>query len=213
MVRQTSMGVVLMVASAGSSALSLGAIQGRAIIGRSLELRVPIHLASDDSLANLCASAKVHYGELAVPGANVTVGVETAKADAKADKGSLIKILSAPVVNEPFVTIDLTVGCSAALLRSYVVLADPASMSTDQAVFTVVPASAPVAMKAQAAIDPGVSDIPGPPLAQFPNLCRLLRLPQSRKRYNLRPYLLPSRRPLLQCGLHWRPRREWPVHV
>ena len=193
MVRQTSMGVVLMVASAGSSALSLGAIQGRAIIGRSLELRVPIHLASDDSLANLCASAKVHYGELAVPGANVTVGVETAKADAKADKGSLIKILSAPVVNEPFVTIDLTVGCSAALLRSYVVLADPASMSTDQAVFTVVPASAPVAMKAQAAIDPGVSDIPGPPSRAIPKPVQVAQAAPKPKK--VQPSPIPPSKP------------------
>lgn len=123
------MGVVLMVASASSSALSLGSIQGRAVIGRPLDLRVPVQLASDELGGGLCATARVHYGDLPVAARDVSVNLVLSNASASGGDGSVLRVGATLAVNEPFVMVDLSVGCSAPLSRSYVLLADPASVA------------------------------------------------------------------------------------
>lgn len=126
-VRQTSMGVVLMVASASCSALSLGSVQGRVVIGRPVDLRVPVHLAPEEVGANLCPVVRLHFGDLPVGGRDVSISLINGS-DAVGRSGTSLRVESSTSVNEPFVVMDLTVGCATPLSRNYVLLADPASV-------------------------------------------------------------------------------------
>jgi hypothetical protein len=100
-----------------ASALSLGPLAGSAMVGRPLQLSVPVQL-DDVAQGNGsgCMTAEVAYGERAVSSTSV-------RADLSAD-GKLARISSPIPVDEPFVTVLLHAGCGTQSTRRYVVLAE-----------------------------------------------------------------------------------------
>lgn len=110
----------LIFASAGCFALSLGAVQGQALIGRTLDVSIPLLLAVGETTSDACASAKVFYADDAVSSA----AVRATFVASVAQKSASVRIQTTTPIQEAFVRIEVQVGCAQRLSRSYVLLAD-----------------------------------------------------------------------------------------
>lgn len=112
--------ITLLAAAGQGYALTLGAAQGRVVIGRPLELIVMAGAGASDAAARQCLQAEVHYGDSRLPAAEVTV--TTLAPD---ESGAIRwRVRASQPVNEPIVTLQMRVGCSHSYTRSYALLAD-----------------------------------------------------------------------------------------
>lgn len=101
-----------------ASALSLGLLQGSALIGRPLTLAVQIQAEPGEDLAALCLEAEVYHADIRQDPRNVRIQTDSAQP-------ALVRINSANRVDEPVVTLLLRAGCAQKTTRRYVLLADP----------------------------------------------------------------------------------------
>lgn len=113
-------GIALACAASGGSALTLGRASGAAILGRPLELTVPVQVAADEEVAGLCFEADVFYGDIRQDPNRVTVTSETF-AQGLSFK---VRVLASAHVDEPVVTVYLRAACGRQATRRYVLLAD-----------------------------------------------------------------------------------------
>lgn len=102
------------------SALSLGAVQGAAFVGRLLDVSVPVQFAADEDVASHCFSADVSYGELPLPSDHIAVQVQPGQHP----NTQLVRIRSNERVNEAVVTLNLLAVCGPRVSRRYVLLSD-----------------------------------------------------------------------------------------
>lgn len=155
-----------------ATALSLGRIQGTPLLGRALQVAVPVTLHRGEDLA--CVRAELQQPELSpVP---LATGVEAA-----GDGRALLRLSTASLVVEPIVTVKVVVGCQDQLTHSYALLADPppsrevlpvlpAPMATPAPVAEAARAAAPAprarkpvpARRAEATVKPGAKAVAGP---------------------------------------------------
>ena len=113
-------------------ALALGRVRGAALIGRPVNLVVPVTLEAGEQ--EPCVAADVYQGESRMGG--ITVRLETPPS------GALVRVLSSTVLEEPTLTLYLRVGCGQQVTRRFVLLAEYPDQN----------ASAPVAPPARAAV-------------------------------------------------------------
>ncbi|NML45660.1 hypothetical protein HHL11_18070 [Ramlibacter sp. G-1-2-2] len=101
--------------AADASALSLGRVRGAALVGRMLEVTVPVTLEGTEG--EPCADAEVFYGEQKMARAS-------ARWEPGPDRQGVVRIQSSVPVDEPVVTIYLRVGCGQSVSRRFVLLAE-----------------------------------------------------------------------------------------
>lgn len=120
---RTFAGIALLVVATSATALSLGRVRGTALVGRSLDLSVLASMDASESMPEAsCFSAEVFYGESRITPNAVSVNAERNNA------GELrIRVRSSTIVDEPVVTLFVRVGCTAAVSRRYVLLAEAVS--------------------------------------------------------------------------------------
>lgn len=99
-----------------ASALSLGRARGAALIGRPLEVAIPVTLEDPQSQAP-CADADVFYGDTRVEQAVVHW-------QATAPNQGVVRLSSPVPVDEPLVTLYVRVGCGQPTTRRYVLLSE-----------------------------------------------------------------------------------------
>ena len=121
-----------------ASALTLGRVRGAALIGRPLDLAIPVTLDAEDGEG--CAGADLFQGEARIPPNRYTVRLEGTGGNAA------VRITSAAVVEEPVITVYLRVGCGQQATRRYVLLAELPPEGTAAPVVAALPG-----MPAQAA--------------------------------------------------------------
>lgn len=180
------LGAVLLGATGSSLAVSLGAMRGAAVVGRSFDMSLTAQLADAEGLSSVCVSADIFFGDNQLPPGRVSIATV---AGVKAHE-ALIRIRADPAVNEPVVTVLLREGCLQSRTRKYVILAD---IQTDDAVAAstvdgeVVP-STPVAAQPVTARVLGGKDVwqPGIPKAE-PSAIIFLRDRPSRLRTQAGP--------------------------
>lgn len=150
MVRKVLVGGWVCLASASSSALSLGALEGQAVIGRPLRVVLPVAAAASESANALCPVVKVYFGDNLLPAAQVRV-------DAVADSSgggaaARVEIRTLTPLLEPFVRVDAVAGCGNQHSRSYTLLAELPVVESDVASVAKAPgavvkgAAAPLAI-------------------------------------------------------------------
>jgi hypothetical protein len=129
-----------------AGALTLGAVRGTVLVGRAVDLSVPVTL--DQAGAEVpCPSAEVAYGQK-----RVEHGVSLRWQPGAGSQG-VLQVRSATPVDEPMVTVDLRVGCSQPSTRHYELLAQlppngpapnvPAAVAEPTATPAPAPAPAP----------------------------------------------------------------------
>lgn len=145
--KAAAIGGILLIHTLTSYALTLGAIQGNAWLGRRLEVSVTAQLDAGQSVSALCAAADVFHADTQVDGSRVRVLAEPA------DKTNEVRlrIVSSATVDEPVVTVRLRVGCESEVVRRYVLLPDaPTEVIPLSPTFpTLAPAEVPLARRAE----------------------------------------------------------------
>lgn len=141
------LGTALLCLACASQALTLGRVRGAALIGRPLELAVPVQMDAGETAASLCFDADVFHADSRQNANRVRVLVE---ASAQSQIAT-VRILSSAPVDEPVVTVYLRTGCGQKTSRRYVLLADVPSeieAPTGAATPLILTASATAPVKA-----------------------------------------------------------------
>jgi hypothetical protein len=129
-VRQLVIGSILLSTACWGSAATLGRHSGAVVIGRPLDIRVQALAAPGEDLSTLCLKADVSYGDSPLGGASVRVTPQRSAPDAEAS----VRVQTLMPVNEPIVSVEVRIGCTAPFSRRYVLLADPVSEPANLAV-------------------------------------------------------------------------------
>jgi len=107
-------------------ALALETPQTQSALGQALRLRFPVRLAAGEVLSPECVRAEVHAGEARIPAnlLQLTLEGET--------EGSVraLRLHSSVAINEPLVSVTLSLGCPTLLTRQYTAFIDPAPVAT-----------------------------------------------------------------------------------
>ncbi len=115
-----SLATLILLTSLQSQALTLGRIQGAALIGRPLAVSIGVQFDPAQSLTNACFEADVFHGDSKQDPARVKTRLEPAASGL----GHVLRVSSDAPVNEPIVTVYLRAGCAQMISRRYVLLAD-----------------------------------------------------------------------------------------
>jgi len=113
-------GVALLCFALGSAALTLGNIQGPALIGKPLDVLVPIQMDAGEDTSSLCFTAEVFHADTLQDVRRVRVLFQ---ASAQAQTAN-VRVLSSTPIDEPVVVVYLRNGCGQKTTRRYVLLAD-----------------------------------------------------------------------------------------
>lgn len=114
----------------GSVGLTLGRVQGLALIGQPLELRVPVQFDSSEDAQNACLNAEVAYGENPLDATRVSVAVEPFSDPV--NRPAMVRVVATVPVNEPVVTVTLRSGCQVRSSKRYTLLADLPTQVVEQ---------------------------------------------------------------------------------
>lgn len=163
--------VALLCAAFGAQALTLGRVRGAALMGRPLDLVVPLQIGAGEDASALCFEADVFHADARQDPARVRALVEAAGQPHTAR----VRILSSVPVDEPVVTIHLRAACGQQTSRRYVVLADfPSELTATPLpppLVRLAPAApSSVALKALPSLAPAIATVvPAPhPAARRP---------------------------------------------
>jgi hypothetical protein len=158
--------LMAMLASVGlrGHAFTLGELRGNALIGRSLDVSVPVQLAEGEEVSASCLNAEVYHADAlqAVPAVSVV------PINSSSQRFVVVRVQAQALVDEPVVTLVLRSTCGAATTRRYLMLADfPASTSP------LVVSSVPVLVEAPATVPtPTPKLVPAPSTAASPTVAK-----------------------------------------
>lgn len=111
---------VLTGAAAPGHAFTLGDLRGSAVVGRSLDVSIPVLPGSGEEALASCLSAEVLFADVQQLTPSVTVTPVTTGPVPMA----MVRIRSNAAVDEPVVSVVLRATCGAATSRRYVLLSD-----------------------------------------------------------------------------------------
>lgn len=113
-------GSLLLGAAVSSFAVSFGRMRGAPLIGRNVDVTIPVQLNSGEGLSAVCAEADVFYGDSKLPAERVRLSTTQGSSSSEA----LVRIQTTQAVNEPVVTIYVREGCPQKTTRKYVLLSE-----------------------------------------------------------------------------------------
>ncbi len=131
-------------------AMGFGRIGGATTLGQQLNFSAVVRLEADEQLGPECVSAEVLSGENKLGAGAVRVGVEPGASPSE----RLVRVTTAVLLDEPVITVTLSVGCASRLSRKFVVFLDPPFINLAQSGATEPPplAAAPELPRAEAAV-------------------------------------------------------------
>lgn len=136
-------------------ALGLGAGPGSVLLGQPLDYSVPVRLAADETLSPECVQAEVLLGDQRISPDAVRTRVQTGNGSAT------VRVSTSMAIDEPVVSVNVSVGCGTKVTRRYVVFADPGPTSAPSAPLPPVAPVVPVVPVA--AVTPPAADTPPAP--------------------------------------------------
>lgn len=127
--RPRTLAIVVALAACAAQAQAVGFGPGptSAVLGQPLDQLVPVRLDPGERLAPECVSADVTIGETRLPVGAVRTRLE-------GDGNNLaVRVMTSIVVDEPVLSLSLSLGCPTRLSRRFVLFADPAPASAPSA--------------------------------------------------------------------------------
>ena len=152
----TALGTALLFSVTAAQALGFGLIANTTQLGQALNFGATVRLDADETLARECVSAEVFSGDNKLPSAVVRTAVEGA---ANANERN-VRITTTTLIDEPVVTVSITVGCTAKVTRRFVAFIDPPVINLAQAASTESP---PAPLRAEAPETPLRAEAPAAP--------------------------------------------------
>ena len=114
-------------------------------LGQRLDFAADVALDSDETLERRCVKAEVSIGDAKVAPDNLRVTLENGRADGE----RRVRVTSRVAVDEPVVSVEVTVGCASQMSRRFVVFVDPPALRLAQT--EVEPPLAPQRVETQVA--------------------------------------------------------------
>ena len=145
-----AIGFALWFAAISAQAVGFGRASSPTVLGQTLNFTVVVRVEPDEALAAECVSAEVLSGENRLPPALLRVAVEPGPSASE----RLVRVTSGVNIDEPVVTVTLTLGCAQGISRKFVAFIDPPSVSLPQSsIVESRPAEAPRVQAAASAPD------------------------------------------------------------
>ncbi len=145
----TAIGTALWLTALPAQSIGFGRISNPTQLGQPLNFSAVVRLEADESLPSECVSADVQSGENRLAPGQVRVAVE-------GDGGErTVRITTTALIDEPVVTVSVTVGCQAKVTRRFVAFVDPPLISMPQ-----VASTEPVPPRAEPQTSSIVSAVP-----------------------------------------------------
>lgn len=190
-----SLAAALWVAAAPAKALGFGRIGNTTQLGQPLNFAAAIRLENDESLSRECVSAEVVVGESTLQSGQVRVTLE---AGAVASE-RLVRITTSTLIDEPVVTVSVSVGCTSKVTRKFVAFIDPPLINAPQT--AAADRSMMVPQRADSQVAPLVSIVEGekPPVAAPSQGSAAGARPERPRREGAAPRATPRSRPVVMA--------------
>jgi len=124
-----AIGTALLFAASTAHAIGFGQISNATQLGQPLNFSAAVHLDGDDALPRECVFAEVLSGDNKLQPAQIRVSLE-GPPDA-ADRS--VRVTTSALIDEPVVTVSVTLGCTAKVTRRFVAFIDPPLVNLAQA--------------------------------------------------------------------------------
>ena len=133
----TAIGTALWFAATSAHAVGFGRITNTTQLGQPLNFAAALRLDPDEALPRECVSAEVQSGDNKLQPGQVRVTLEGASTSS--DRS--VRVTTSALIDEPVVTVSVTVGCTAKVTRKFVAFIDPPLINAAQtaAVETLAP--------------------------------------------------------------------------
>jgi pilus assembly protein FimV len=118
---QFVVGAAVLATAATATAMGFGRTVTRTTLGEPLDFVAGVMLDADETIPRECVFADVFAGDARIPAANVRAVLEPAADGALRN----IRVTTATRVDEPIVTIEISVGCTSRMSRRFVAFIDP----------------------------------------------------------------------------------------
>jgi pilus assembly protein FimV len=113
----------ILLASTSVSALTLGRIQGGALLGKELDVSVAVQYGTEEDVSAGCFAADVRFGDALVESGRLTLKVQPGSQAGT----QIVHITSSARIEDAVVTVNLKANCGQKTSRRYVLLSDVVS--------------------------------------------------------------------------------------
>lgn len=107
-----------------ASALGFGRAQPSAVLGQPLDFSVPVRIEAGEVLPSACVSAEVAVGDAVLPRSSVGASLESVAGVTS------IRVRTQSNIEEPVVSVTVTVGCDGQVSRRFTLFADPPGLGS-----------------------------------------------------------------------------------
>ena len=115
----TAIGSALLFAVTSAHGLGFGRVVNATQLGQPLNFAAALRLDADESLERECVSAEVQSGDNKLATAQVRATLEGLGTERN------VRVTTLSIIDEPVVTISVTVGCTSKVTRKFVAFIDP----------------------------------------------------------------------------------------
>ncbi|HEY6514319.1 MAG TPA: hypothetical protein VI032_20240, partial [Burkholderiaceae bacterium] len=115
--------VAPMALAASMAAHGLGIVRApsNVTLGAPLNFPISVQVANDESLNSTCVTAEVYQGDQRIAPSALRTSIE----QGAAAEERVVRVYTTVAIEEPVVTVTLTLGCAGRLERRFTVFADP----------------------------------------------------------------------------------------
>jgi hypothetical protein len=117
----TVIGTAIWFAASSAHALGFGRVINATQLGQPLDFAATVRLDTDESLPRECVSAEVESGDNKLAPGQIRTTLEVGP---DSDQRS-VRVTTSAIIDEPVVTVSVTVGCTAKITRRFVAFIDP----------------------------------------------------------------------------------------
>jgi pilus assembly protein FimV len=148
-------GTALWIAAMPAHAIGFGRVSNATQLGQPLDFVAVVRLDADEQLGPECVSAEVQSGENRLAPGQIRVSLE-GPVDSNTRS---VRVSTAALIDEPVVTVSVTLGCTAKITRRFVAFVDPPLINVAQ---TAAVEAAPMRAETPAASPPSAPTAAAP---------------------------------------------------
>ena len=126
---QSALGAAVLLISPLAMALGFGPSRTQTTLGQHLNFAASVMLDADEAVSRDCVSAEVYAGDFQVAPRNVRATLEATR-DATQ---RIVRVTTAIAIDEPVVTVEVSIGCGSRVTRRFVAFIDPPSLQLAEA--------------------------------------------------------------------------------
>ncbi|MBA3598481.1 MAG: hypothetical protein H0W40_14055 [Methylibium sp.] len=121
-VRIAALALALLAAAQGVGAIGFGRLPDTATLGQPLDLAIPLRVEPGEVLPSNCLTGEVSFADTPQSAGAVSLRLDPAAPDAER---RVLRLSTVNRVDEPVVTVEITVGCAGRVSRRFTLFADP----------------------------------------------------------------------------------------